>query len=235
MLLTLLACTPEFERVDCDDAEHHCLQGNMFDSIGRGLDGVELCVDELPDVPCVVTGSDGSFQLPGLPTTGQFTLLSDREGYEPLVNPFQAERLPVTQWASYMVTDGVSNVQRDSFPVPVEEGLGFVIVDLGRLSSDAPILWDHVEGGTLGVESEGDSTVMYLNGLYLPDEDLESTASGGFVAIANVPVGELAVRAYSPEGECDANLQGWDFEVGDPAVAPIQANRTTYFALECPG
>lgn len=137
--------------MDCDDAEHHCLQGNIFDSIGRGLDGAELCVDELPDVPCVVTGSDGSFQLPGLATTGQLTLLSDREGYVLLVNPFQAERLPVTWRASYRVTDGVSKVQRDS-----------------------------------------------------------------------------------PEGACDANLQGWDFEVGDPAAAPIQADRSTYFALECP-
>ena len=119
--------------------------------------------------------------------------------------------------------------------MPVDDvDMGFLIVDLGHMTREDPIGWTHIQDGTLSIGSGGDTTVMYLNPLYIPDEDLEGTGADGFVAVANVPPGEVRVRAEGPAGPCEGNLQGWDFEPGEAAVAPIAAGVSTYFALDCP-
>lgn len=118
MLMLLLACTPDFEPVSCDDVDHHCLQGQILDSIGRGLEGAEICNLDDPDLACALTDRDGGFQMPGLPTRGRLTFLTVLEGFQSVIDPHQAELLPRTQWEAYMVADKLAEVRRTTSSCP---------------------------------------------------------------------------------------------------------------------
>lgn len=231
-LWVLVGCPAPSEVPACDDPEHHCLQGEIFDFLHAPLPGVELCAQGL-EVPCAISDDQGAFALAGLPTEGDLVIVQSKEGFQTTANPVTAESVPRSIWGLRMLSDALVAAQRASEPEAVIPGRGALIVQLAEPTDDDPINWTSVTGATISTEPA--SRAIYLSTLYLPDAALAATSEAGFVSVINLEPGEVAVTGTAPGGSCRDELQSWAFTPGEPVDVPIFPDLATYVAIGCPG
>ncbi len=162
-----------------------------------GLEGVEVCLIENVDIPCVSTNEDGVFVLPGVPKNSELLLTFTRQGYVPYLVSVRTgtaniEAPEATQ--PFMMQKNRFDEEHDALGMVVDEdkgGINLVALDTslrrspGRLSvsihpqeGDGPLFWDtnlHIVPNATGL-SEETPIATFLNldkGEYVISWELE--------------------------------------------------------------
>ena len=221
--------------VECDDADHTCLQGIVTDFLQSPLPGAELCVMDHEEIACATTAENGAFTLPGLPLQEDIVVLQRKDGYQPTAYPLDSAQAPAIAWAMRMLPDSLVETQRNAVNEEVQPGTGGLFFELGVRTSADPLAWTDVEGATVEVSPGDGGDLYYLNVLYMPDADLTSTTGVGFVGVMNLEPGDYEVVATAPAGDCTTEMISWAFEPGDPVPALAIDGFATYFSIGCPG
>lgn len=234
MLALLFACAPEVaDPITCSDADHQCLTGFVTDFAGAALPGVELCVYELPELPCATTAADGTFELPGLPLAENLTVTQTLDGYQASAYPINTEAVPRYYWAMRMIDDALVETQRSVADATVEPHTSGLFMEIGVPTSSDPIAWTLLEGATVSISPDAGEK-HYMNLIYMPDDDLLATSSVGFAGYMNLPPGEYTVNAVAPGGECHDELMGWKVEADGAVVAPAIEGFASWISVGCP-
>src|ERR1051325_10607769 len=58
-----------------------------------GIEGVDICVHEHADIPCVKTDKDGFFDLPGLPRDTALNVTFEKTGYVPVLKSIETSNI----------------------------------------------------------------------------------------------------------------------------------------------
>lgn len=233
MLALLFACAPEAaDPITCSDADHQCLTGFVTDFLRTPLPGVEVCQYGTSKVACARTAEDGTFELPGLPLAENLTITQTLEGYAPSAYPINTAAIPHYYWAMRMIDDALVETQRSVVDADVEPGTGGLFMEIGTPTTDDPIAWALIEGATVSISPDSGEK-HYMNLIYMPDDDLDSTSSVGFAGFMNVAPGDYTVSAVAPSGPCRDELMGW--AVGDDGVvvAPVIEGFASWFSVGC--
>jgi hypothetical protein len=68
----------------------------------QSLPGVQVCVYNMPSIPCATTGADGVFTLTGLPVMSDIALTLNKDGYYPVIKPIETAHADMDGTPSYM-------------------------------------------------------------------------------------------------------------------------------------
>ncbi|MCC7539186.1 MAG: hypothetical protein IT379_23390 [Deltaproteobacteria bacterium] len=177
------------------------MTGRITDFISRAaVEGLEVCIYELPDLPCATTDADGMFVLPGVPAEAEVrvTYRNDADGWQPTMVHFTTP--------------------------PTDTGFNFVVAEqtlVEALAADAGITVDPTKatvvfnsqagemgssGGLAGVVPELDpddaETVAFLTDAFAVSTTLGATSNVGFGFFANVEPGPHTLRITHPDRDC---------------------------------
>jgi hypothetical protein len=214
---------------------------------GPGLGGVEVCVYDHPDVPCVATDDSGLYTLRGLPTNAELALTFQKDGYFSMARPL------VTEDASVNIVGGNTGeigtgVPVASHPIPM--------LRIDALCPDGSCSFLEVHGSVAAQES-GRGGVFILAGAraglavtagsvaaaytgpapaYAVDPALSATASGGRAILPNLEPGVAVISFESAEWSCEAWFGGGanslPSEPGSIRV-PVLPGHTTLATPQC--
>ena len=83
-LLFYLGCASPVEAPKCESSEDGaCFKGVFKTLLGQPVQGVEICVLDMPETPCVVTDEMGQWKIPGLPNDTNLSLTAVHTDYVP--------------------------------------------------------------------------------------------------------------------------------------------------------
>jgi hypothetical protein len=187
------------------------VSGFTHASDGAPLGGVDVCTRPAHGITssavrCVTSGSDGAWEMRGLPPHGQVALTFEKEGFEATLRVFEVGTedlaLPADDIRLAPRSDTFMGVSAD----PTRGQLEFFIDSDGSDSPRASVSLIDSKGKTL--------TAIYLRDDGAPDSNATAGNHGGF---ADLPAGEYLLVVH---GQCSASdLYGYPlFE--NPDVAP---------------
>ncbi len=226
--LLLLACGDDPpEPTPTDDSTY--LRGTYRQTNFLPWEGIEVCVDELPELDCVWTDDDGNFLLEGLPLVSDVTVRPhhDDVGLD-TYHPHHTLDFENT-WNRALIThDKLSDAAAD-LGGGLETGQGhyaFVAI------TDFPD-WSLSNDVTFELVPDPGVDGYYGKVSGAPDPDLEATGSAGSGGMVNIPPGDYDVIFTGAAGPC-RRIASWDFDEGDPVPITVHADAVTYMEVICP-
>lgn len=226
-LLALAACGSEPpEPTPSDDTTY--LRGTYRQANFLPWEGVQVCVEDRPELPCQQTDGDGNFLLEGLPLDADITVVPSHAALIGTNHPHHTGDFENT-WNRALITTEKLEDAAAALDDSLADGAGhyaFVAI------TDFPD-WALSKDVTFTLDPDPGRAGYYgkINGS--PDLDLTATGSAGSGGMLNVPPGDYHVQFTGPGGPC-RRIASWDFEEGEPVPVRIDANSVTYIEVICP-
>ncbi len=222
LLMLTLACGDEPQE------EPTSLGGTYRKPSFLAWEGVEVCVEDLPEVACVTTDGDGDFLLEGLPLETDITVVPSHEELIGTNHPHNTADYD-NPWNRALITRDKLDDAAADMGGTFEAGTGFygfvVITDFPD--------WALTKGVTFSLEPDPGVEGYYGDAFGSPDPDLDATGAAGSGGMLNIPPGDYLVQFEGPGGPC-RRIASWDFEEGDPVPVRIEADEVTYMEVICP-
>ncbi|MEW5851534.1 MAG: hypothetical protein AB2A00_22280 [Myxococcota bacterium] len=230
LLLVVTACGPNLSRLGVSSSiTGVTLSGSVSDALYKTrVSGVEVCVVEPAEQPCVRTNDVGEFSIPEVPKDARVLLRFIREGYYPNFAEYtthQADEFLTYALASEDVGLFVANLAG----VTHDDANGIVI--FGARSGKGPEA-SNVTEVSVALDPEGGDGPFYATESGF-DENATSTTSVGGGSIFNVAPGTYRLRYTHPARTCEP-YYAWS--AGEPGVieVKVQAGFSTYVSQICP-
>jgi hypothetical protein len=198
------------------------ISGKVISTPGKPNAGVQVCVYQRPDLPCVTTAEDGTYEHTCLPE-GDTAVLFSKEGHAS------------TLWLR-VVTAGIGQ-HLDTYVLPDSENtklFGTVGVTYPRAGHGMVTLNDLSDTGQITVTAEGAATdgPFYSRDAVTIDRDAGATVGNGIVFLV-APVGSLKLRMTTPDAKkCQQVLGGWG-SVDNTITVPVVENTETSVFINC--
>jgi hypothetical protein len=236
MLAVLLACDdPQPPECDAAEDEFACFRGNFISLLQQGIEGVQVCVPDVEDVACVLTDDEGGFVLAGLPQDTDLAVTGTLDGMVPTAFLQNSGHEALNFVATlYDVSFAEFSAERmGTVYDPDAAHLAFTVFHYAR-NPDEEELPPHTQGVTFSLSSDS-GVPYYMNGLFLPDQDLTSTSSSGFAGVVNLAPGDYELSLESSGGLCGSeHYFSFAFQEGEPVPFVALAGFTSYLDLVCP-
>jgi hypothetical protein len=199
--------------------------------------GVNVCVNQMPTIPCVTTDSTGTFTLTGLPSATDLVVTLVATGYRALA-------LPVLTGTSAMnATTSPIGMAKSTDPDP---SIGTTVdwADAGQVQFFALGPGAFLPG-TGPVGDPGTSVTLApktgVGPLFLTDQNTFDAGATVLIDVAggiyNVIPGHYALTFNDPTGDCEpisAPFAGWGYPGTAHAVTfPVLAGYTTTAGVYC--
>jgi hypothetical protein len=194
----------------------------------QGIPDVAVCVNGRPEIPCVMTGPDGTFALPGLPQATDVAITFKKDGFVPAVKAVETARTD-------MQTTNPIGMFSTSDPQP---NLGFPI-DMQQKGAVLFFVIGPAPDGGAGFAADEGATVMLSpasgNGPLYGDNNFLDAATMGIVGGAgeflNVDPGDYALTVNDPNHNCSPisfPFGGWGYPLPPASVKfPVLAGFVT--------
>lgn len=219
----------------CEDTEvAACFTGAFRTLLGERAAGVEVCTPDLPDLACVVSDADGTWQLPGLPRDADVTVTTRFGDAVDTVFP-QNTSMDWYAWFKVMVPRSIMNTNASNLGVDLDpergnilfivwEGLNIDGVDTARV----PDVTAQV------VEDRGAGAVFYANAVGLASRTAVATTANGSGGVLNLEPGVWTLAFDAPGGPCDTPMFHWASTGPGRIPVPVRAGMTTAIDVMCP-
>jgi len=228
VLILLVACGSEpDEPTPSDDSTY--LRGTYRQTNFLPWEGIEVCVDELPDLACELTDDDGNFLLEGLPLEADVTVRPHHAdvGLD-TYHPHHTADFDNT-WNRALITQEKLQDAAEDLGSTLDAGAGhFAFVAI----TDFPD-WALSKDVSFTLDPDPGQLPYYGKISGSPDPDLTATGSAGSGGMANIAPGDYAVQFTGPGGPC-RRIASWDFPEGEPVPVSLHADGITYMEVICP-
>jgi hypothetical protein len=194
-----------------------------------GIPGVAVCVKGHGEIPCVMTATDGTFVLPGLPQATDLVITFKKDGYVPALKAIETARAdmqtsnPIPMFSS---SDPMPNL---GFSIDMQQKgeVYFFVIGPAPADSGAPFAADQGATVTL-MPANGNGPFYGDNNLF--DAGVTSII-GGAGAYFNVDPGDYTLTVDDPRHNCapiSFPFSGWGYPVPPLSVEfPVLAGYVT--------
>ncbi|MCP4871931.1 MAG: hypothetical protein GY898_24765 [Proteobacteria bacterium] len=228
----LAACGRPAPPPECGSEDFACFFGAFSNLGGTAIEGMELCTPDLPEVDCVATNADGTFQLPGLPLETDVAITAEHADFVPTLFP-QNTALDWYAWNKVAVPPFVVETHADRLDSELDPELGHLLFlvweGLNLDGVDTPRVTD-VEGELLAP----DGSLFYADGLGLASASATATTSSGSGGALNLAPGTAELVLTAPEGPCDEASFTWALEDDGTIPVPVRAGFFSAIDIVCP-
>lgn len=202
-------------------------------SEGAALEGVLVCVNERPDIPCVKTDAAGTYAMRGVPGTAgeplESAMVFSLDGYVGAVVPILIADKDIS-------ADGplLSNLLMEIFHSEV--GATWPLVKNGdvAITASTRTYTNWQDGVSAVIEPKSGTGPNFFNGESgLPDATLTATSISGDGAFTQVTPGVVEVTFSHATVHCSKIVNGWASTKPDSLRAPVVAGHMTYTAILC--
>lgn len=176
---------------------------------GDLIEGIEVCVYELPELSCATTDADGVYRLPGVPQRSELrlTYLDGAGAWMPMMFSLRTEDQDDVGLSLRMIGADVAAGLAATAGLALDPARGTIpfqgFYDPGEAAGQAL-------DGLSAVLSPDDAEVRgFLTEMNTVDAQLDSTTSVGLGLFINVAAGEHTVQMTHPERECTLSPLGW--------------------------
>jgi hypothetical protein len=233
MFLWIFLCCAQPEPPTCEDTEDHaCFRGAFRTLLGGAVEGMKLCTPDLPNVPCVTTGEDGTWKIPGLPKDTDVLVTSEHPDFVPTVFP-QNTAYDWYEWYKVALPSWIMDENAKNLDLEVETDKGHLIflVWEGRNIDgvDTPLVEEVI--ATLSPTSPN---LFYANAFNLANDSMTETGSSGSGGAVNITPGTIDLSLEAPEGTCTEHSFSYAFNEDGSIPIPIKAGYTTAVDVICP-
>ncbi|MCC6748970.1 MAG: hypothetical protein IT371_15025 [Deltaproteobacteria bacterium] len=187
----------------------------------------EACLYGNSSIPCVKTGADGRFTLPGVPVTTDQLVSVELKGFAKTLVSLGVHQEDASS-VVFMHSDAEHKALYDKAGVSPKQGTGELRLSVvgGNLSG--------LEGATatlVGAKADGP---FFLTEENAPDKSLTKAGKAGVLVWTNVPpsVYDLVVVPGKAGLTCKP-LQAWGTGVGGAFRAQVEAGRMTELTVMC--
>jgi hypothetical protein len=200
---------------------------------GMAVEGVQVCVNERPDIPCAKTDAAGTYAIRGVPgTTGEpleSVMVFSLDG-------FVSSALPILIADKDIAADTplLSNLLVTIFHGEV--GAAWPLVKNGDLAitTSTKTYTNWQDGVSAVIEPKSGTGPNYSNPESgLPDTTLTATSTSGDGAFTQVTPGVVEVTFSHATLHCSKIVNGWPSTKPDSLRAPVLAGHLTYTAILC--
>jgi len=209
-----------------------CFAGAFRSLIGQQMEGVVVCTPDLPDVACVTSGADGTWQLPGLPQDSDALVTASHEGTVETVFP-QSTTMDWYDWYKVMVPLSIMNTNASNMDAQLDPERGNILF----------IVWEglNIDGvdtarvPDVTVRSlSGEGAVFYASSIGLASATAEATTSNGSGGLLNLTPGVHDLEFTAPGGPCVEPMFHWAYKSPNVIPVPVLAGQTTAIDVMCP-
>lgn len=180
-----------------------------------GLEGVEVCVHEMSEVPCVTTDANGKFTLKDLPTEEPYLLTFEKEGYQ------SAARDQIPAVANVTIYEPHTRLTKNDLaeadakvigvtPDAAKGGIAFGAVVNNDAGVESPFAFTiagmlkliFLEGYTVSLEPDAGTGPIYRDADEEPDLSLDASSEAGWGSFVDLPPGTYTVTFDIPDQTC---------------------------------
>lgn len=198
--------------------------GDFGSAPGSGVvtAGVEVCLLDQAEAPCVTSDNLGQYLLAGVPSNSAVAVRYAKAGFVPTIEPMTT-RTDDLQVGVRLISEA------DAAALAGVLGFTYPLGDTGVLAFEANGLYS---GATATLDPAGGVGPFYLGDNGVPSATLTATTGwhGGF--FVNVPPGEVDVTIAIPGRTCTKNVFGWPSTTGT-GRATVVAGAVVAVAAEC--
>ena len=232
LIFAVLSCVKP-EPPQCDDAENYaCFRGAFRSLLGGAVEDMEICTPDLPDVPCVRTAEDGTWNIPGLPKDTDVWVTTEHPDFVPTVFP-QNTAYDWYEWYKVALPSWIMDENAKNLDLEIDPSKGHLIFlvweGMNIDGNDTPL----VQGvrATLAPASEN---LFYANLFNLADPNMTETGSSGSGGAVNIEPGMIEISLEAPSGACAEHSFSYAFSDDGTIPIPIVEGYTTAIDVLCP-
>lgn len=231
-LLGLLTGCTLAEPPTCeDDDTTACFTGAMRGLLGERMPDVALCAVDL-DVDCVISDSEGTWKMPGLPLDTDVSITASNDGAVNTVFP-QNTSMDWYAWFKVMVPNTIMNTNASNLNVELDPARGHILFIVWEGLNIDGVDTDRVPDVTARVMS-GEGEVFYASGLGLASKSAQATTSNGSGGVLNLEPGTYELAFDAPGGDCTEPMFHWSYTADNVIPVPVIAGHTTAIDVLCP-
>lgn len=209
------------------------ISGTVALGTGDRLAGVDVCIEDMPEVPCSVTNALGNFEIVGAPRNAEIVLrIADGDpafvAHRVLIRTGEVSDY-VGSYLAYTTSSVSTALGASTWDAATS---GIVLVDFRTGGFLLPYGWspDALLGASITSSHGGD--VVYPDENLVVDPRLSATSAAGVVLVLNVPPGEDVLTAVHPGAECVVDAaQAWPGPSADTVRVDVRAGAITTGAL----
>lgn len=190
------------------------------------LPGVEVCVVERPEIPCVTTDDEGKYAFPEVPADTEGTLIFSKPGFAETMIPGRSQKVDFVL-DSMLIEESVAATFLGVLGMKSLDDAGVIAVDVFQADLTG------LAGATLALEPAGAAKgPIYLSEAGAPDEALTQTSSLGVAWFGNVAPGEPVLSVQHVEKSC-VGERGWKTDADNRLKLPVRAHAVTISSFVC--
>lgn len=200
---------------------------------GAALEGVLVCVNERPDIPCAKTDAAGTYAMREVPGTAgeplESAMVFSLEGYVGAVLPILIADKDIAA-DTPLLSDLLMSIFHS------EVGATWPLVKNGdvAITASTRTYTNWLDGVSAVIEPKSGTGPNYFNGESgLPDPMLTATSILGDGAFTQVTPGVVEVTFSHATAHCPKIVSGWPSTKPDSLRAPVVAGHMTYTAILC--
>jgi hypothetical protein len=203
--------------------------GPNADAGPMGIPDVTVCVNGHAEIPCVMTGPDGTFSLPGLPEAADIVVTLKKDGYVPALKAIETARTdmqttnPIPMFLS-------SDPQPDlGFPVDMQQKGAVVFFVIGPAPPDSGAPFGPDQGATVTLSPTSGNGPLYGDNNFFDAGTMSIV--GGAGEYLNVDPGDYVLTVDDANHNCSAisfPFGGWGYPLPPASVKfPVLAGYVT--------
>lgn len=177
-----------------------------------GVEGVEVCVHENSDVPCVMTDAKGKFALDGVPTEVAYLLTFHKDGYGKVVRQQPPAVADVTIYEPDSRLAKVDIAEADLAaagvtPDDTKGSIGFGAAVNNDAGTESPFAFKvaglldliFLEGYTVSIDPKAGTGPVYRDADEEPDPSLTKSSEAGYGFFVDLPPGDYSLTFEHPD------------------------------------
>jgi hypothetical protein len=233
IMFFFVGCGPEVQAPSCDSSEDSaCFKGVFRTLLGQPVEGIQVCVLEDDEFPCVVTDELGQWKIPGLPLDTNVALTAEHPDFVPsLFGQFTG--MAWYDWYKVAIPKSIMSTNANRLDLELDETKGNVLFLTWEGLNINGIDTANVPDVVLTNAADFDN-VFYGDALGLASTSQESTTGSGSGGILNLPVGINVLHLESPFGECAKESMFHYQSENEGIPIPIRAGFTSAIDIICP-
>jgi hypothetical protein len=199
------------------------------DAGSMGIPDVTVCVNGHAEIPCAMTGPDGTFSLPGLPQATDVVVTFKKDGYVPALKAVETARTdmqttnPIPMFLS-------SDSQPDlGFPIDMQQKGAVFFFAIGPAPPDSGAQFGPDQGATVTLSPTSGNGPLYGDNNFFDASAMSIV--GGAGEYYNVDPGDYVLTVDDPNHNCapiSFPFGGWGYPLPPASVKfPVLAGYMT--------
>ncbi len=196
------------------------------------VSGMKVCVYKTPSIPCVTTGSNGNYQLMGVPANAEVLLEYTKTGYLSSLVTVKTVVGPMSIGQFQAPTTSEADTFASMVGTTIDTTKGQILITAFQ---GAPGSYTGQDNVTATVTPKSGTGPFYLTSSMLPSTSLTTTSTAGIGLFANVSPGDVEVTLTHLSKSCQRMGTSWSGTTPTASKVKVVAGYLTAGAgLECP-